>query len=68
MKSTITVSVDSDIFKVIYALMEQRGISRSEALNFLALQGVLRLKELNEEAEIKRIAPLEMERHTEAEE
>lgn len=48
MKSTISASIDSDILKVIYGLMEQRGISRSEALNFLALQGVLRLKELHE--------------------
>lgn len=48
MKSTISVSVEEDTLKVIYALMEQRHISRSEALNFLALQGVLRLKELHE--------------------
>ncbi len=47
MKTSITASIDERTMKVVSALMEQRGISRSEALNFLAWQGVLRLKELN---------------------
>ncbi len=47
MRTAITASIDERTLKVISALMEQRGISRSEALNFLAWQGVLRLKELN---------------------
>jgi hypothetical protein len=47
MRSSITASIDERTMKVVSALMEQRGISRSEALNFLAWQGVLRLKELN---------------------
>ncbi len=58
MRSSITASIDERTMRVVSALMDQRGISRSEALNFLAWQGVLRLKELNsdqseESAEVK---------------
>lgn len=49
MKTSITASIDERTLKVVSALMEQRHITRSEALNFLAWQGVLRLKELNED-------------------
>ncbi len=48
MKSTISVAIDERTLEVVRALMDQRHISRSEALNTLAWQGVLRLKELSE--------------------
>jgi hypothetical protein len=49
MRSSITVSIDERTIKVMSALMEQRHMSRSEAINYLAWQGVLRLQEINSE-------------------
>jgi len=48
MKTSVTASIDERTMKVVYALMEQRHMTRSQAIDFLALQGMLRLKELNE--------------------
>lgn len=49
MKYNASVSLDDKVMQVVSALMEQRHISRSEAINFLAWQGVLRLQEINAE-------------------
>lgn len=51
MRATVSISIEEQNLKVVYALMEHRKISRSEAVNFLILQGIARLKELNAEPE-----------------
>lgn len=48
MKATISVSIEEQDLKVIYAIMERRGVSRSEAICFLIRQGTARLRELHE--------------------
>ncbi len=49
MKYNVSVSLDDRTMQVVSALMDQRHISRSQAINFLAWQGVLRLQEINAE-------------------
>lgn len=53
MKNTLTVSIDTEVMKVVYTLMDENQINRSTALNFLALQGIMRLEELREKAKKK---------------